>query len=353
MAGKKQHYIPKFILRGFSSRSKGDEFYTYVYRRNVSPYESNITGVASERYFYGNPSLSSADDRITESENRYSQIVHRYRELNGMNWVGSEDSIALVAHMRSRVKHIRESLVDSGKLFLDLFLSQLGCAGKSEDLIKGFIRANRKEVAKNIKERLPDSFSDELKIVITKKILDNPEKWARGKEDELQQHFLGPIAELATGFHHTVKESHIKLFERGEDYEAVMQNLSRFRWKIDEAGGYEVVFGDVGPVAISCADGRQVVKSLMLVNDKIDFIILPLSSRHLLIGQSKKEEPCWNIDELNMSIVRLSNELFVSRCCREYEKRLWPMIGQDSSVFNSNDITYFKSKIRREFIGKK
>jgi hypothetical protein len=42
MAGKRQHFIPQFIQSGFASHVSGDEIYTWVYRKEAKPFNTNI-----------------------------------------------------------------------------------------------------------------------------------------------------------------------------------------------------------------------------------------------------------------------------------------------------------------------
>jgi len=51
MAGNRHHVIPKFLLKGFTSRIKSNQFYTNVYLGNKT-YESNIINVGVDKDFY-------------------------------------------------------------------------------------------------------------------------------------------------------------------------------------------------------------------------------------------------------------------------------------------------------------
>lgn len=66
MAGTQQHVLPRFLQKGFASRVKGEQVFTYVYRKGSDkPFEANTANVGVEKYFYETESGISADDEIT------------------------------------------------------------------------------------------------------------------------------------------------------------------------------------------------------------------------------------------------------------------------------------------------
>ncbi len=54
MAGRKQHYIPQALQRGFGTVA-GKTTRVYVFRKEQETYCSSIVGVAAERDFYSRP----------------------------------------------------------------------------------------------------------------------------------------------------------------------------------------------------------------------------------------------------------------------------------------------------------
>lgn len=56
MSGRKQHFIPQALLRGFGV-TKGKATRVYVFRKGQEPYRSSTEGVAAQRDFYSEPSI--------------------------------------------------------------------------------------------------------------------------------------------------------------------------------------------------------------------------------------------------------------------------------------------------------
>ncbi|GKS86101.1 hypothetical protein AVMA1855_18135 [Acidovorax sp. SUPP1855] len=68
MAGRKQHFIPQALQRGFG-QAKGKKTQVYVFKKGSEPYLSSTEGVAAQRDFYSEPSdEETLDDRITKYE---------------------------------------------------------------------------------------------------------------------------------------------------------------------------------------------------------------------------------------------------------------------------------------------
>jgi Protein of unknown function (DUF4238) len=65
MAGRRQHTIPRFLLKGFASKTAGKEVFLWLYRQDTDAIETNIKNVSAEKDFYGKAGELSVDDQIT------------------------------------------------------------------------------------------------------------------------------------------------------------------------------------------------------------------------------------------------------------------------------------------------
>ena len=79
MAGRRQHYLPRFLQRAFRYRTSGDQDYVHSHEARRS-YTPSTMGLGQERDFYGHPDQSSADDNITKGEGYLGEIVNRLNE---------------------------------------------------------------------------------------------------------------------------------------------------------------------------------------------------------------------------------------------------------------------------------
>lgn len=73
MAGRKQHFIPQGLLKGFEARRSGEKIQVFVCTRAKPPFVAATDGIAAEKDFYSHPPTDgspSLDDVITEFESK-------------------------------------------------------------------------------------------------------------------------------------------------------------------------------------------------------------------------------------------------------------------------------------------
>jgi hypothetical protein len=80
MAGRKQHYDPKFLLKGFESKRKGNTVFVWYFLKDSSPREESTGNIGHSPFFYGEPGDGSLDSLITENEKeKYAVVVNRVK----------------------------------------------------------------------------------------------------------------------------------------------------------------------------------------------------------------------------------------------------------------------------------
>lgn len=65
MSGISQHFIPKFLQKGFRGQGNGKIVRCWVYERGGKVRPSNISKNATQRHFYAAATESELDDKIT------------------------------------------------------------------------------------------------------------------------------------------------------------------------------------------------------------------------------------------------------------------------------------------------
>jgi len=75
---KKQHYLPQFLLKGFSSgsgknNSKNKKFIWHFHKNIIR--EDNIRKIACKDYFYGNGIYTELDDKIIHEGVDYPRCI--------------------------------------------------------------------------------------------------------------------------------------------------------------------------------------------------------------------------------------------------------------------------------------
>lgn len=78
MIKKKQHYVPKFYLRNFAIHKKSGEYSIRCYNKERNKlYNSNITQVAMERYFYDESDPPEVENYFSHLESLHAMVYHK------------------------------------------------------------------------------------------------------------------------------------------------------------------------------------------------------------------------------------------------------------------------------------
>lgn len=118
MAGKRQHFIPRFLQRGFSIEKEG-KFFSCLCKKEFIKENIVIENIGLENKFYTLDDDSSIDDKITEKETYvYSKIVREL--LNGtfnMDDIGSLSDF--IFHMEIRTKNLRSNFTNTASHLIE------------------------------------------------------------------------------------------------------------------------------------------------------------------------------------------------------------------------------------------
>lgn len=110
MSGRKQHFIPRVLLRGFAREIRGTER-VWVRHRERGAFESNVLDVAASRDFYSAPAGDAVsltlDDRITDYENQLAEALGRLRTAPE-GPVDTGLATEVVSHLFFRTEAIRD-----------------------------------------------------------------------------------------------------------------------------------------------------------------------------------------------------------------------------------------------------
>jgi hypothetical protein len=110
MAGKRQHYIPRLLQRGFLHDPKEEAERTWLHRRDTEPKLVGIRDVGVEDWFYSrNPDglKPTLDEAITEFEGDLSATVNSFRAMSHKASVDAVLAAECVVHLVMRTNHLR------------------------------------------------------------------------------------------------------------------------------------------------------------------------------------------------------------------------------------------------------
>ncbi|WP_068878791.1 MULTISPECIES: hypothetical protein [unclassified Phenylobacterium] len=129
MAGKRQHYVPRLLQRGFLADPGDEGERAWLHRLGETPKLVGIRDIGVEDWFYsrrsadGQPTL---DDEITELEQDLQKDVASFRSATLGTVVSSAIAAPLVAHLATRTAHIRAMMAQLLSAFSDGAIARLG-----------------------------------------------------------------------------------------------------------------------------------------------------------------------------------------------------------------------------------
>lgn len=316
MAGRRHHYLPRFLQRPFAHRQSGKEFYVYVHHFAREPYPTNVMNLGQERDFYGGPGDTALDDEITQGEQQLAMTVHK---LNAGEEVPTQDIASLIAAISFRTKTMRKALtelippmLEVGRSYMlesrqhqaDLHMS-LHDPKKRKDLIYKQIREmghrGREQQAKMYAFFLP-----KWKIFVQEnegRLLAQARAWVA----VALEHLMEKASEIGDG-------AFLKALAKGPNMPERAQRLTAEMvfelWDAPE--GECFILGDCGTVGLF-TDGKPRLALGSIDEDvEMEIVFLPISPSRCVVARKPSAIRSVSVSELNRLSASVSREFFIS-----------------------------------------
>jgi hypothetical protein len=350
MAGKRHHYLPRFLQKGFSSRQNGKEVYTWVFKKAIDPYETNIINVGTEKLFYGVSEELSLDDDITEKELEFSPLLEELRGYSSDAKIENNCINEFVVHIVTRTRHIRLSMEEMGQSFFAIMHKYISSPTELNKLLLRYIRENPNELRKSIQESLAENGTRN----VDPRMLDRATKLAIKNAPQLLQSpaFLGMRLGLIHGFKllekdmpKLVEKSHIKALSKEVVPSAMIARLRALQWMLSVQLPNSFILGDIGPLVTKRTNGE--IRSLFLLEDgDVKQVYFPISHSHMIIGSLDGNYASLGADIINASSASFSKEFFIGRQVTEQFYNYRELIGTKSSLFSEKEL----QEMERDFV---
>jgi F0F1-type ATP synthase delta subunit len=299
-----QHHLPQFLLKGFASRSRKKEVFTWLFRKDGGIAEANVKGIAKARDFYGNPSDSDIEQRLSEMEGEFAHLVRRLRVGEGL-----EDKYLLcqfVASTQVRTANLRTGVSEAMEMFTEEFGNALTAPENQARFAKHALDGVLKKIAEgeldHVLDLLPANQRDQVLASLLPKL---KEQLGTFVEDTTKG-MIGFMPSLTEP--EAFKISQNKLLSTNLAPEPRVEHLMQLDWSVLVCEHKPLILGDVGVVAGS-ATGE--LMNILRHDPELDSIYLPISSNRLLLGQRSGVQIA-STDELNAASAELSREFFIS-----------------------------------------
>jgi hypothetical protein len=352
MAGKRQHFLPRFLKKGFASRIKKQEIYTWVFSKGKKPYEANLRNVGLENFFYGSEDEHAADRLITEAENKFSEVIEKLRTLPSTQEINESLVPEFVAHLIIRTKHFRSSMNAGGQVLAGILVDNL----KSPDDFYKFLMAIsqgedfKNSIRKNIEKQAANRMNNEQIEQNVKLIMEKTPEIARSKANEGFNTFKMLFQRMYDEMPSIVEGAHNKTLSREATPRAYKKKFSGYKWQVHVLKKGSLLLGDIGPI---CNFGlTDNFKPYVFTDGRVEQFFLPISKTHLIIGSSCEKFDVPDIKKINFASVSLSQNYFISSQNTDFEQNLIPEIGKNATNLNNRENILKLNKFKKELFGK-
>jgi len=325
MSGIRHHFQPRFLLKGFSSKTIGNQYFSWVYKKNAAPSERNITNISVQKKFYDNGN-SAIDNAITKEENSFAATINKLRCFKNNQIVNSKEISPFIAHLEIRTRHLRESFLDLSNV---LFAEMINFFKNPENCNKFILMQFNKTVNKEFtKQHTPVYQRAHMKSLMKKMMLPQIEKQFTKFLDFRLNDLLVKMPDI-------VKQGHLKGFNKTVIPHWRVEKYSKLTWRLH----YSVdnyILGDFG-VLIEIESPKKYT-TFWTKDFELKKIYLPISKNHLLVGSKSIDENIMDSSDLNKVIAEHAREYFISSKEKPELINLINLIGKKSQIFSEKEI---------------
>lgn len=340
MSGKRQHYLPRFLLAGFSHRKTRKDYYCWAYRVDGKCYEVNIKNIGVEKFFYGSLSDTVVDDSITDIENNLSALVENLRSSAGKTLDSKLSLLEFIVHISIRTRHMRESYSEAGNSLIDGIKEVMDTPEKLQNLILERIQSEPNFLKEVIERELENRglnalLADDAKKRINEIVVEAAPYLVNNVSTEDCKNIHEALDYTKKIIPGHVKEGHLKALKKGLTPDKRIEKLENLEWATIKFDSHSLVLGDVGVWAM-CKDEDHAVP-LAWAGDNVETVVLPISHSHVLIGRSEGATSFLDKTSINKTTISLSKEYFIASTSTHVE--LIPTIGELATMSLQNSVS--------------
>lgn len=321
MSGRKQHFIPQVLQRGFQAATTGKRERVVVYKRNRPAYFAPIGDNAAERDFYSGPRKDewdrTLDDHITEFESTIARALWDLKNSPPGAPVDADKAATLVSHLAVRSAHVRKGFAETAQALARLIGEVLRDPAAARQWMKIDSSDTQSTTATMIAEELESaalaSLPEAEKKMIQRIAMFRMREVFERAIEQMSPQLLASVEQMIAIIPDAAASGHARALERSLAPVERVSHLRELNWTVLEAnheGGLVlpdcVVVSEVAPV-----DGRRFVPYAFTSDEEFTAVLMPLTTTLLLVG-SKKGEAIQIPPLLNREFARCSLEFFMA-----------------------------------------
>jgi len=287
VSGRKQHFIPQSLLKGFGfERGKKTYVVAYTYDRGI--FSPPTDGIGAERSFYSELNVEGAtetlDDKITDYEQRLSAILESLRVVTP-----HADSLVvaeLVTHLTVRNDNFRKAASSGGSELVAGMTDVLA----DEDSARVLMGISGDEPTELFASQLPqlwEQFGPTFRMAgftqeqFNKLAFEGMKANFSGFHAEMVRPMKDAFAGMATSMPEIAANSQRRSLSENLAPPLRIEKLARYEWRTIQTSSL-IALPDCVAVGIQ-TDGKAL--PLMLADiDQTETVLMPLASERMLVG---------------------------------------------------------------------
>jgi hypothetical protein len=329
MSGRKQHYIPEFLLKKFGRKASKKVTQVTVYSKSRGVFTTSTDNVGAERDFYSGPKASdkTLDDNITKYENILKDNIEKIVCLPDLASPAADLAAEAVTHLCVRQAQLRDAMTWAADEMVNLISEMYLDEDKFRSLLLN--NADTRAVVRDELNKIYGKFRKEL--------------WARGISRNMFLSLVNAEIERNSNsiFFQALPALNLALRHLRTSAPAVAQQSHRTalgkslvpRERMRALAALQWVIRDVPPLPLpDCIAVHQSAEGefsplAFVGNVEIFRVFVPLSHERLLIGWRTGRVPSIP-DNLSAGAASSSWHCFVSRDRSPELEQLVPLVGE-------------------------
>lgn len=314
MTGRKQHFIPQALQRGFGV-VKGKATRVYVFKKGQQPYRSSTEGVAAQRDFYSEPSdEQSLDDKITAYEGTVlAPAIAALREAPA-GPIDSHMAAAAVVHLSIRSAFVRSSFSTAATEMLDHFANAMHSDQTARALLEVDSLKAESALVKLIEDEILSQFvtiPESSRKALTKLAHFRVREKFPQIFPDLAAMALKQLGMLLERIPEVIVSGHSKALERDLEPVLRVERLKEMNWQIIAVEPpTHFVLPDCLAVGSKRPDFQDVKPYSLQNDDELAGVVMPICSSKVLVGCFGNPE--LDLASLNLSFAQCSLDFFIS-----------------------------------------
>lgn len=353
---KRQHYIPKLLLRHFGNHrgtsKKQSEIWVYLYQKGeILPVQSNIKEAFTKNKMHVIDDDYSLENHFAKMEAGFGRTIEQVLATHTLNEESKASIVQFIANLLFRTLAVRQTLFEGTILHGKAAI--IKSLNTSPEELASFAKPLFREEAKEqinqaVAEMKPNAnraerkaLERQLKKKLTKKHTDITQQIHFEMRNLLKRIF--DHQEGQGTLFQAIKKAHVsalfKISSKGKIEGKFVDLLSSFEWTLLEFDPGRLVLPDTGVIIYSSQSDCWGF-SLSFDFDQYDLIYLPISPKLGVIGKREPKITTPSEAELITASVASSWAFFASQNHCELLVGLMPTIGTCRTMIDDFEFDY-------------